>query len=64
MKTPCTDAELPENIRKNRFYDVVPCKDEKCTINANLILDDHNRVKLKYPEGRKSDYINATYIKV
>ncbi|KAI1711729.1 protein-tyrosine phosphatase domain-containing protein [Ditylenchus destructor] len=42
-----TTSELNENIRKNRFYDILPY--------------DFNRVKLKN-RGDKSDYINASYI--
>uniref|UniRef100_A0A915DP85 protein-tyrosine-phosphatase n=1 Tax=Ditylenchus dipsaci TaxID=166011 RepID=A0A915DP85_9BILA len=46
LKPRSTIAELNENIRKNRFYDILPY--------------DFNRVKLK--NRPKSDYINASYI--
>lgn len=50
-----TTAELPENIRKNRFYDILPF--------------EFNRVKLKWANNAYggtngcSDYINASFIK-
>uniref|UniRef100_A0A914EMS6 Uncharacterized protein n=1 Tax=Acrobeloides nanus TaxID=290746 RepID=A0A914EMS6_9BILA len=37
------------NIRKNRFYDILPY--------------DYNRVKLNHSKLEKTDYINATYVK-
>ncbi|KAL3094812.1 hypothetical protein niasHS_006107 [Heterodera schachtii] len=49
-----TEAELPENIRKNRFYDILPF--------------EFNRVRLRWASAyggtdAKSDYINASLIR-
>ncbi|XP_046561916.1 receptor-type tyrosine-protein phosphatase T-like [Haliotis rubra] len=46
---PCDEAELPENVCKNRYRNILPY--------------DHCRVKLSpIPNIRRSDYINASYI--
>ncbi|KAI3414124.1 hypothetical protein GPALN_011586 [Globodera pallida] len=49
-----TEAEMPENIRKNRFYDILPF--------------EFNRVKLRWTSAYggtdgKGDYINASHIR-
>ncbi|XP_067666941.1 uncharacterized protein [Haliotis asinina] len=47
--SPCDVAELPENVWKNRYSNILPY--------------DHCRVKLSpIPNIRGSDYINASYI--
>ncbi|KAF7637500.1 hypothetical protein Mgra_00003016 [Meloidogyne graminicola] len=51
-----TTAELPENIRKNRYYDILPF--------------EFNRVKLLWTNNNyggtngKNDFINASYINI
>lgn len=53
IKPRTTTAELNENIRKNRFYDILPYDFNR----VKLIADNENK-------SRKSNYINASYINI
>ena len=58
---PATVAESHENIRKNRFYDILPCALVADCNNISKPLVDENRVILQSGRG---NYINASYVKV
>lgn len=59
------DAQLPENIHKNRHHQIIPCKiflnDKNIKIFSSH-TDDHNRVCLSRILGHP--YINASLIEV
>jgi len=63
-------AKMPINIPKNRYKNIVACKDLHCTTNKQMFsyfitVDDHSRVVLsqeKFIAGE--DYINASFIDV
>lgn len=62
-------AQLPQNMDKNRYKDILPCKTTPLYTKLNWILtfvlfssmskDDRNRIILK---SRDRDYINASAI--
>lgn len=62
----------PENKKKNRYKDIVPCKiialpKVPATIPVHLVfflVDDYTRVELSTSFGADSDYVNANYVKV
>lgn len=70
------EARKPENLPKNRYRDILPCKlfvrgylqyqrplnkEFYLILNSNNVIDDDTRVKLI--KGN-SDYINANYVNV
>lgn len=77
LQMPTNSACLQANKKKNRYFDILPCKNilkinylrMSITINVNIyfffITDDFSRVKLKVIENDpNTDYINASFIRV
>ena len=59
-------AKLSINAQKNRFSDILPCKNyfefqfSFCLLFKLVMSDDHSRIRLK--ESKENDYINASAI--